>query len=116
VGTHLVDEYQAPRIDASNLHAPERPQELVSFCRPSGSFFRLLRRHPTARQTVASLTLTPDTANKNSALSLGVGDPRPLLEVLGARVAWSPSRRASELCLWSLPGLEGAALIELVVQ
>jgi hypothetical protein len=70
VGTHLVDEYQPPRIDAADLHAPECPQELVSFCCPSGSFFRLLQRRPTARQTVASLTLTPDTANKNSALSL----------------------------------------------
>ena len=68
VGTHLVDEYQAPRIDAADVHAPECPQKLVSFCRPSGSFFRLLRRRPTARQTVASLTITPDTANRNSAL------------------------------------------------
>ena len=31
-------------------------------------FFRLLRRRPTARQTVASLTITPDAANRNSAL------------------------------------------------
>jgi hypothetical protein len=31
-------------------------------------FFRLLWRLPTARQTVASLTLTPDCANRNSAL------------------------------------------------
>ncbi len=68
MGAHLVDEYQALRIDAADLHAPQAPQELVSFCCPSGSFFRLLRRRPTARQTVASLTLTPDTANKNSAL------------------------------------------------
>src|SRR3712207_6477594 len=68
VSAHRVDEYQAPGIDAPNLHAPEHSQELVSFCRPCGSFFRLLRRHPTARQTVASLTLTPDRANRNSAL------------------------------------------------
>jgi hypothetical protein len=69
VGAHLVNEYQAFGIKAPNLHAPQNPQELISFCCPCGPFFRLLRsRPPTARQTVASLTLTPETANKNSAL------------------------------------------------
>ena len=68
MGAHLVNEYQAFGIEAPNLHAPQNPQELVSFCCPCGPFFRLLRGRPTARQTVASLTLSPETANKNSAL------------------------------------------------
>jgi hypothetical protein len=68
VGSHLIHEYQPPRIYAPNLHAPQQPQELVSFCCPSGSFFRLLRTRPTVRQTVASLTETPATAYRNSAL------------------------------------------------
>ena len=68
VGAHLVHEHKASGIDAAGLHAPECPQELVSFCCSFGSFFRLLQRRPTARQTVASLTLAPRTANKNCAL------------------------------------------------
>src|SRR5215211_5335329 len=38
------------------------------FLQPLWTFFRLLERRPTARQTVASLTETPETAYRNSAL------------------------------------------------
>jgi hypothetical protein len=68
MGAHLVHEHQPPRSEAANLHAPHKPQELVSFCCLFGSFFRLLRTRLTARQTVASLTETPETAYRNSAL------------------------------------------------
>jgi hypothetical protein len=31
VGAHLIHEYQPLRIDLPDLHAPQHPQELVSF-------------------------------------------------------------------------------------
>src|SRR5829696_3530118 len=59
MGAHLIHEHQALLIDAAEFHAPESPQELVPFYCPFESFFRLLRRRPTSRQIVTSLTETP---------------------------------------------------------
>src|SRR5215211_1280338 len=68
VGSHLIHEHQSLRIDAAQFHAPSAPQELVSFCCPSGSFFRVCEIRRSVRHTVASLTETPEMANRNSAL------------------------------------------------
>jgi hypothetical protein len=68
MGTHLVPEHQAFGVDVAYLHAPESPEELVSFHCSFGSFFRLLHRLCTARQTVASLSRTPKRAARNCAL------------------------------------------------
>jgi hypothetical protein len=81
VGAHLIHEYQPSRIDVPDLHAPEYSQELVSFCCPLGSFFRLLWRRPTARQTVSPRSLLHPTHCKQELSPLGVGGPRPLFEV-----------------------------------
>jgi len=91
VGPHLVDEHQALCIDAAELLAPQAPQELVSFSRPFGPFFRLLRRRPTSRQTVASLTETPHAAERNSALCEWVAQGRSRRSSKSSFLAFSSS-------------------------
>ena len=68
MGPHLVHEHQAFGVDAAEFYAPQAPQELVPFRGPLGPFFRLCDRRFSVRQTVASLTLTPQVAKRNSAL------------------------------------------------
>jgi hypothetical protein len=69
VGVHLVDQYQAFRVDAAEfLFATGFSRTRLALCGPLGPFFRLTESLLSVRQTVASLTLTPHMAKRSSAL------------------------------------------------
>src|SRR3712207_5829926 len=61
------------------------------FLLPLRIFFRLLRKRPTALQTVASLTLTPERANRNWALWKWVAHGRSSRSSTRSFIAFSSS-------------------------
>ena len=83
VRAHLIHEHQPPGIDAADLHAPECPQELVSFCSPCGSFFdHFSAPTETSYRSANRRFAHPHTREGKQELGpLGVGGPRALFEV-----------------------------------
>jgi hypothetical protein len=67
VGTHLVHEHQASRIEGlGDQHTPSGSQELqFAFARTQSPFFRVNPIRFKSRQTVESLTLSPHTLSRN---------------------------------------------------
>src|SRR4051812_30415587 len=96
VGTHLVHEYQASRIEGlGDQHTPSGSQELVAFARTQSPFFRVNPIRFKSRETVESLTLSPHTLSRNCRLSESVAAGR-----------CSRSASSSLLAFWSVLGLE----------
>ena len=86
MGAHLIDEYQAPGIDVPNLPMRHR---LLKNSSPSASHLELFSSPVEAsyRSTNCRFAHPHSQHGEQELSSLGVGSPRPLLEVFGEQLS-----------------------------